>query len=220
MSSTDFSIIANGRTFLWPLGFDEVSLNQQVVVENYLRFALKSLEKRRSGGKYSIPNGDDPASRLKRRKLKKPIELSLEETAQEIRTSGTLASWLDSDLGKRRKSHMRNALSKSFEENVRKGVANLKPMTKQMKKGEWTRNRNETMVWLVYKLVSLAHARLVLYTFFTTDLDSYTFEEITFIVEYVAQKQEFLYCEALETTVEEGVPGESFPGCRYKSMTH
>ncbi|CAL5871606.1 uncharacterized protein PFLUO_LOCUS5859, partial [Penicillium psychrofluorescens] len=62
------------------------------------------------------------------------------------------------------------------------------------------------MVWLVYKLVSLAHARLVLYTFFTTDLDSYTFEEITFIVEYVAQKQEFLYCEALETTVEEGVP--------------
>jgi hypothetical protein len=53
MSSTDFSIIANGRTFLWPLGFDEVSLNQQVVVENYLRFALKYLEKRRSGGKYS-----------------------------------------------------------------------------------------------------------------------------------------------------------------------
>jgi hypothetical protein len=64
-------------------------------------------------------------------------------------------------------------------------------MKKQMTAGEWTRNRNETMVWLVYKFVSLAYARLVLYTFSSRNLDNHTFEKITFIVEYVAQNQEF-----------------------------
>jgi hypothetical protein len=40
-------------------------LNQHVAVENYLRFALKCLEKRRSGGKQSTPKSNKPATSVK-----------------------------------------------------------------------------------------------------------------------------------------------------------
>jgi hypothetical protein len=107
MRSTDISITVNGEPFLWPQGFDALSLDQQVVVKNYSRFALKSLEKRRSERKPATPKGDSSATRVKRIELKKPIEQFLEETAQEIKTYGPLT------FSKRRKSQKRCGLWKS-----------------------------------------------------------------------------------------------------------
>jgi hypothetical protein len=66
------------------------------------------------------------------------------------------------------------------------------------------------MLWLVSKNVSVAHALLVLCSFSRANLDIYSFEEITDIVEYVAQNQGSLYCEALETEAKELISGDGY----------
>lgn len=195
-------------------------LNQRIVAENYLRFALKFLEQKRMERKNAsnhktspISGGEKKSNREKEKKKKrkkKPIEKILEDTANKIRGKGPdLTSWLESDSGKHRKLKIKSALQTSFEENARNDTSNLKPLT-PAKGGEGTRNRNETMLWLVWRQVSLAHALLVLYSFSQNDLDHFTFEEIIFIVEYVAQNQNLLGCEALEKEATRIVSGENF----------
>jgi hypothetical protein len=182
MSSIDILVTINGKPLLWPSGFDELSLNQRVVAENYLRFVLKALEMKRSENQ---------------KNTKKPIGQILKDTAQEIRTCGpALANWLDSDKQRKfaREMQLRSALSQFLKETAQHGIS-VQPMTR---KG-WRRSASETMLWLVYRHAGLAQALLVICAYSTKKLGDYTFEEIIFIFEYVVQNRESLYCEALGT---------------------
>lgn len=182
MVSIDIAITINGESILWPKGFDELSLNRQVVVENYLRFALKALEIKRSE---------------KQTNPKEPIGQILRAKAEEITTSGkSLANWLDSNkqLKSSRETQLHSALSQFLKRTVQRGI-HLSPI----KNKEWARSVNETLLWLVYTRVGLAHALLVICAFSTKKLSGYTFEEIIYIFDYVIQNQKSLHCEALET---------------------
>lgn len=216
----DFMLVfirnGDGEPFSWTSGYDDLSWNQLVEVENQLRFALKSVEKERAklekqtssltGEKAIGSHSVIPASELKEIPKKRSIDDSLKNTAQAIRATGpVLANWLNSQ--KHRKSQLKlqlkSKLWEAFKDRVRNNT-NPKPMSQ----GKWNRSAQETMLWLIWKHVSLAHALLVLYTFPTKDLDLYRFEEITFIVEYVARNRELLYCEALETEAKGLISGK------------
>jgi hypothetical protein len=62
---------------------------------------------------------------------------------------------------------------------------NLRPITGAHR--EQVRNRNETMLWLIYKYVDLAYALLVLYSFSGNTLQKFGYEEATYIIIYGAQ---------------------------------
>jgi hypothetical protein len=206
-----------GKPFDWSEG--GLSLNQLIVAENYLRFVLKFFERKRCGRENADNYNNTPISggehsnggeRKRKKKEKKPIGKILEDTANKIRASGPeLTIWLESDSGKHRKLKRESALQKSFEKNVRNDTSDLKPLV-AAKKGEWTQNRNETLLWLVWRQVSLAQALLVLYSFSANDLDGFTFEEIIFIIEFVAHNQNSLGCEALEVEAIKLISGENF----------
>ena len=197
--------------FSWTLGYEGLSWEQLVQLENQLRFALKSVEKTRSKSEKqtsSIPEiGTNQSGGNSVSTKKQSIEQCLDNTAKEIREKGPLlATWLDSKTY-HRKLQLDSPLAKTFMENVKDDCHNLQPIARK----EWRRSIRETMLWLVFKNVSLAHALLVLCSFSTSCLDQYTFEEITSIVEYVAQNRESLYCEALGTEAKKIISGKSFP---------
>jgi hypothetical protein len=167
MGSTNISITIDGQSFPWLLGVDQLSSDNKVAVENYLRFFLKSLERKRSERQRSQRKDVDsysnnPVTTERKGPKKKPIEQSLRDTALRINKHGL------------EKMQMESALTKFLEKDLRNGIVHLKPMTNTLKRTEWTRNRNETMIWLIYKYVGLAHARLVLRTFSSNNLDNYT----------------------------------------------
>lgn len=204
----------NGRTFDWSNRYSELlSPEQEVVVENYLRFALKFWEhKRLVRIDAVIPSTSftEGQKTSKRKKLKKPIGQSLEDTATGMRENGPfLANWLESDSGKHRKIQAKSALQRSFEKNVHCDTANLNPLTPR-KRTDWARNRSETMLWLIDSRVGLAYALLVLYSFSNNDLEDFTFEEILFVIEYTVDNKDSLSCEALETEAQRLIQGEDF----------
>ncbi|KAJ5472083.1 hypothetical protein N7539_008652 [Penicillium diatomitis] len=188
LSSTEILISINNELFSWTLGYENLSWDQLVSVENELRFALESVKRARSKQEGS------PVNKGKNKRKKKPIQQSLNSTADAIRRSGSiLANWLNSGKHPWLQSQLQSTLSKFPKAIVEDGVK-LKPMSGR----EWNHSRKETMLWLVYKHASLAHALLVLCALPTKDLDLYTLEETTSIVEYVIQNRDMLSCEALE----------------------
>lgn len=207
MCSPDTSINASGKTLFGQDGLSWTQLvgpvdepEQLVERENELRFALESVKGKRTRSLPHLDSNqqvDDPVGQKRR-----TIEESLHDTVQDIRASGPLlATWMKRG---HRTSQLHSKLAKFFKESVCKGVHKLKPM----EGAEWKDNARQTMLWLISKNASPAHALLVLCSFSSNKLEALTFEYITYIVDYVIQNQQQLCCEVLERKVREFAAGK------------
>jgi hypothetical protein len=193
------------RPYSWISVNDELKLspNQLVEVENKLLFFQKyvAFERSRANGQTSASSQTEgclpsrpPVTVKESDKERKAhqIEQCLESTVKQI-SSGGLVAWLDAD--KRRKFKMQSSLAKSLLKTV-EGAHDLKPITGPQK--EQVRNRNETMLRLLYEHFGLAHALLVIYSFSTPTLEGFNFQEIIHILRCFIRKGGYFFCGALE----------------------
>lgn len=185
MTDMGFNIID-----LWALGHDGLSYEDLVKLENQLRFTLGSVHGARSKldsqNAVAQPSGNNTRD-------ERTIPQLLEDTSRAITERGSLASWLES-LTYNQKAHLETPYVREFFENVQSGQHNLEPMTG----GQYKSIAIDTMLWLIFEIVSLPHACLVLCTFSKSRLLRCCLAELILIVEYVAKNQASLYCEALE----------------------